>query len=144
MQLELKNKELIDLPLPVDQCIDIAYKTMEGKIVGASDIIPYLELQYNVTITMQQAIAIIIHPTFAMLVHNLSMANARHSFDAVAFNQLISIAQHSPDEKNKISAIKTLGDLTGLNASKGNRKTEININLDSMIRKNDESPFPGF
>lgn len=144
MQLELKNKELIDLPLPVEQCIAIAYKTMEGRIVNANDIAAYLELEYGIVITMQQAIAIIIHPTFAMLVHNLSMANARHSFDAVAFNQLVKIAQFSPDEKNQISAIKALGDLTGLNASKGNRKTEININLDSMIRKNDESPFPGF
>ena len=83
---------------------------------------------------------------FNQMVHYLARANAQHSFDATAFKTLLDISRFSLDERNKISAIKALGDIIGRNESKQAKQsnTNININLDAIVRNTESSPFKGF
>lgn len=126
----------IDIPT----CVEIAYRSMKGELIGTDDIAAV----YN--LTLQQAMQLITNPTFSTLVHNLCLANAKQGFNATAFTNLLHISRTSLDEKNKISAIKTLGEMIGANESKKAKqsKTEININLDAIVRNTTDSPFKGF
>jgi hypothetical protein len=133
-----KQQEL-SLPLPIQDCIDIAYRSMKGELIGIEDVASYTGK------SVVEAIKIITHPLFNQMVHHLSIANAKHSFDAVAYNQLMAIARFSNDEKNKIAAIKALGDMLGFNESKKTKQSPtVNINIDQIVRERKETPFKGF
>jgi hypothetical protein len=140
MNTELQKNHLNNLPIPLQECIDIAYRSMKGELIGVEDIASYTGK------SVVEAIKIITNPIFTQLVHHLTIANAKHSFDAVAFNQLLTISRFSLDEKNKIAAIKTLGDMLGLNESKKNIKQSpvVNINIDQVVRNSKDIPFKGF
>ena len=133
-------KPILTLPLTIPDCIDIAYRSIKGELISVDDIASYTGK------SVKEAIGIITHPLFNQMVHHLAMANAKHSFDAIAFKELITIARFSLDEKNKISAIKTLGDMLGMNESKKNIKHSpvVNINIDQIVRNTREIPFKGF
>lgn len=129
-----------NLPIPIEQCIDIAYRSMTGEIVGVDDIAAYAQIS---TIL---AIRLITNPIFGQMVHHLTLANAKHSFDAIAFKSLLNIARYSQDEKNKINAIKTLSDIVGRNESKNikSQPVAVNINIDQIVRNTKSIPFKGF
>lgn len=133
------EKLKLELPISIPEIVDCAYRTMRGDIIGAEDIASV----YNLSIA--DSIKLITNPIFSKMVHHLVLANAKHSFDAIAFNKLILIARQSIDEKNQIAAIKTLGDMLGMNESKKISSTPtININIDQIIRDRENSTFQGF
>ena len=138
MSTEIQKLE--NLPIPIKTCVEIAYRSMKGELLTCDDI----AIAYEIPLV--DAMKLITNPLFSHFVHNLSLANAKLGFDAIAFRELLHIAQRGSDEKNKISAIKVLADLTNSNEAKKAKvsKTEININLDSIIRNQTESPFKGF
>ena len=137
-KITLNDGTQITLPLPITVCMDVAYQTISGKLITAEDIAGYLQ------VSIKQALQLITNPMFAQLTHNLAMASARHSFDAIAFKELINLARFSEAERIKVQAIKTLGDMLGLNESKKKAPVNINISLDEMVRKSNSNPFPGF
>lgn len=128
------------LPITIPQCVEIAYRSMKGELITCDDIAAAYD------IPLVDAMKLITNPIFSHLVHNIAIANAKLGFDAIAFRELINIARHDIEPKNKINAIRTLADLTNNNESKKAKasKTEININLDAIVRQQTESPFKGF
>ena len=136
--INLNDGTQLVLPLPMSILIKTAYDTITGKLVTAEDIAVAL------AISIEQAIKIITDPVWGQLVHNLAMANARQGFDAIAYSKLINLARSSESERVQIQSIKTLADLLGVNESKKKNPVNIEINLDSLVRKNSNSPFPGF
>lgn len=129
----------INLPIDIPTVVEIAYRSMKGELITVDDI----AAAYDMTLT--KAMELITNPTFSHLVHNLCIANAKLGFDAIAFKELITIARLSEDEKNKISAIRTLGDMLGFNESKKAKQsqTNINLNIDTIVRNTGQSPFKG-
>lgn len=136
--LKLKTGEEVEFPFPVAKVIEVAYKSIAGELIDASDIAKYLN------VSIYEAMKLMTHQVFAQMTHQLALAQARHGFDAIAFNKLMYIAQHSEAERLQIQAIKTLADIMGLNESKKKNPVNININMDSLVRGNNETPFPGF
>lgn len=139
--LDKLNEKKLNLNVSIPVCIEIAYRSMKGDIISLDDVAcNYFNGRVD------EALRLVTNPVFNQMVHHLSVANAKLGFDAIAFNKLLQIARFSMDEKNQINAIKTLGDMIGVNESKKqqNKKTEININLDTIVRQQSDSPFKGF
>lgn len=136
---ELQKKEN-NLPLPIQDCIDIAYRSMKGELIGVEDIAAYANL------SIVEAIKVITNPIFNQMVHHLTLANAKHSFDAIGFKELIRIARFSDNDKDRINAIRVLADMVGRNESKKNVKAAptVNINIDQVVRNTKSVPFKGF
>lgn len=131
--------EVIQLPLPIPQIIDIAYRVMKGDIISCEDLAKYCH------ISAREAMDIMLNPAIASMIHNLSIANAKLGFDATAFKNLLQIANGiDSKDADKISAIKALGDIIGYNESKKKGPTNVNINIENLVRNISDSPFKGF
>lgn len=139
--IDLSNEKKLNLPVSIPVAIEIAYRSMKGDIISLDDVAcNYFDGR------VVDALKLITNPVFSHMVHHLSVANAKLGFDAVGFKKLLEIARFSVDEKNVISAIKTLGDMIGVNESKKQQSkgTEVNINIDTIVRQQSQSPFKGF
>lgn len=141
--VHLESGDTIELPLPIPQAIEVAYKVMGGDLVTVQDIASYITLANGEEFSVSNALKLITNQYFTQMVHSLSMAAAKLAFDAVAFNQLIHLARFSQAERVRIQAIRTLADMTGLNESKKKTQVNVNIDIDSIVREKKVSPFPG-
>lgn len=126
------------LPLPIQQCMDIAYRTVKGDIKSPEDISRLYQ------ITIHQALQLICNSTFASLVHNLMLAYQKYKFDAIALKRMMDIIEFSGEEKNAIAATQVASNILGVNQSKQKQPVNYNFNFDTMIRKvSKEQTFPG-
>lgn len=136
------------MPLPHDE-VDLAlWRSVALDLIEDGEMPTLRLLTEKHGLEPEAALAVIGHPTFSELFHNLQLALARTEFDRKAFGRLIQIIQEGTDAA-AIKATKALSELLGYRSDKP--MVEVNLNLADAVRRVDEGqaidaefePFPG-
>lgn len=127
-----KDKALVlaNQDIDVQLASDIVYEIASGEGDGEATVEWIAE---NYGMTKREALALISHPQFALLLHNMQKAVARVQFDRKAYKTLDNIID-SGQNKDKIAAIKLCAELLDYKKD-GGPQVQVNIKFDRLVRQ---------